>query len=259
MIDYLRQTFKKLKEDILASVIYEVGKYIVVAIGAYFILKLFPKDSSLGDFLSKTISVTVLQGVFIIFFFIVATIVIYFFFNRKRFALIKKDLQTDELTGVPNHRALTLDLSKTIAWAKSEDKPFSLILMDIDDFKKFNSDFSQTVADKVLVKFATLLRLDSRLTDSLYRQHVKGDEFIIITKDTILENAVKAANRKRETIASTGIQIEGYNEPFHLTVCCGVVEFDSRADDIQSILERGFTAMKQAKSKPNKNSTVSLV
>lgn len=259
MISYLKKTYKKLIDDVLAKAIYDIGKYVIAVLITYLILRLFPKNTSVGEFLQKEIVVSILQFGLIILVAVSLTIVIYFLANRKRFALIKRDLYTDELTGIPNNRALSQDLKSIINWAKSENKPLSIILMDIDNFKDFNNRYGLNVADEVLIKFGTLLKSDNRFTDTIYRQHVKGDEFVIITKETILENAAKAANRKRENIASTGIQIPGYSEPFTLTVCCGVVEFNPKADNEETLLERGFNAMKNAKSKPGKNSTVSLI
>lgn len=259
MIDYIKRTYKKITDDILAKAIYDIGKYVFVVLVTYGLLNLIPSNSSVGDVLRMEISFSVLQFGLILFIAVASTIIIDFFLNKKKFALIKHDLQTDELTGIPNHRALSQDLKETIDWAKSENKTFSIILMDIDDFKNLNSTFGLKVADEVLIKFGTLLRADNRLTDTIYRQHVKGDEFIIITKETILENAVKAADRKRENIAKTGIQISGFPTPFSLTVCCGVVEFNPKIDSEETILERGFNAMKQAKAKTGKNFTVSLI
>lgn len=86
--------------------------------------------------------------------------------------------------------------------------------MDIDNFKALNDKFNQTVADIILKKLGINLKSDSRITDSIYRQHEKGDEFIIITKDTNLGDATTAANRKRVTISKTGISVDGYNNPF---------------------------------------------
>lgn len=259
MLDYFKKSFKKLKEDVLAKAIYDIGKYAVVALITYGLLNLLPSGSSVGDFLKRIISLTVLQFGLVLFVAVTTTTIIYFLINRKRFSIIKHDLHTDELTGIPNDRALKQDLNKTIAWAKSENKPFSIILMDIDNFKDLNTKFTQKTADAVLVKFGTLLKSDNRLTDTIYRQHVKGDEFVIITKETILENAVKAADRKRVNISKTGIQISGYTTAFSVTVCCGVVEFNPKMDNDETILERAFTAMKNAKTRTGKNATVSLI
>jgi diguanylate cyclase (GGDEF)-like protein len=255
---YFKNSILKFKSDALAKAIYDVAKYIVVAIITYFVLELVPENTTVGEFLAKKIDLTILQFSLTILVVIFVTIIVYFLLNKKRFELIKLDLQTDELTELPNNRALSEDLPKVISWAKSEMKPFSIILMDIDDFKDFNTKYTQSTADKVLIKFGTLLAADNRITDKIYRQHVKGDEFVIITKDTILENAVKAANRKRENIAKTGIQIPDLGM-FNLTVCCGVAEFNPKTDDQKMLLDRAFDAMKIAKGKANKNSTNSLV
>ncbi|REC56234.1 GGDEF domain-containing protein [Chryseobacterium piscium] len=255
---YLENAIQKFKGDALAKLIYDTIKYLVGAIVTYIFLKLIPENTTFGEFLAKKISLSVLEFILTILVIVFLTIIVYFLFNKKKFKLIKLDLQTDELTGLPNNRALSEDLPNVISWAKSEMKPFSIILMDIDDFKDFNTKYSQSTADKVLVKFGTLLAADNRITDKVYRQHIKGDEFVIITKDTILENAVKAANRKRENIAKTGIQIPE-SGLFNLTVCCGVAEFNPKLDDEKIILDRAFEAMKIAKGNFNKNSTESLV
>ncbi|OUL64192.1 MULTISPECIES: GGDEF domain-containing protein [unclassified Flavobacterium] len=259
MKEYLKKTYKKLKEDVLAKAIYDILKSILIALITYFILDEIPKGTTFGGFLNKELTFNILQILITITFIIISTIFIQFLLNRKRFSTIKKDLHTDELTGIPNHRALGQDLKNTIEWAKAKKMPFSIILMDIDNFKNLNTEFGQLVADNILVKFGTLLKADNRLTDTIYRQHLKGDEFIFITKETILENAVKAANRKRENIAKTGIKIQNISQAFNITVCCGVVEFNSELDTEAIILERAFDAMKNAKNEPNKNATASLI
>ncbi len=124
MFDYLKKSYKKLTDDVLAKAIYDIGKYTVVAFITYGLLNLLPSGSSVGDFLKRTIALTVLQFGLVLFVAVTTTIIIYFLINRKRFAIIKKDLHTDELTGIPNDRALKQDLHKTIEWAKSESKPF---------------------------------------------------------------------------------------------------------------------------------------
>jgi|GEM_PF-1023286 len=259
MIKYLKSSYKKLKDDALAKALYDILKYLTVIILTYLVLKLVPQDTTFGSLLSKNITINTLLFGLIILLVITFTVIVLFLFNKKRFAIIKQDLHTDEMTGIPNHRALSEDLDKTIEWAKSENKTFSIILMDIDDFKNFNTKYDLSIADEVLMKFGTLLKSDNRITDKIYRQHTKGDEFIIITKETILENAVKAADRKRENIAKTSIQISGNHVPVLLSVCCGVVEFNPKTDNQKTILDRAFDAMKSAKSKSGKNATVSYI
>ena len=130
--------------------------------------------------------------------------------------------------------------------------------MDIDNFKDFNSKYGFQVADGIMEKLGTLLKSDSRITDSTFRQHMKGDEFIILTRETNLENAVRAANRKRELIEKTGFQTEN-EQVVYLTVCCGVVEYNPNKDNNDSFLLRAHTAMMSAKSIEGKNQTKSLI
>ncbi len=113
-----------------------------------------------------------------------------------KFVLIKNDLHTDQLTGLPNNRALDRDMSVSISEAKRNNTNLSVILIDIDNFGEINTKKGQLVADKVLVRFAEFLSSDKRITDTVYRQH--GDEFVIIAKNTNLDGALIAANRKRE-------------------------------------------------------------
>ncbi len=130
--------------------------------------------------------------------------------------------------------------------------------MDIDNFGLINTNHGQHLADEILKKFGIFLKSDSRATDSIYRQHLKGDEFIIIARDTILDNALKAAIRKRDLIANTGIQILGYDAQFRLTVCCGIAELNAN-DDLDSLIERAHVAMKQAKTVMGQNNCVTLI
>src|SRR5262245_41761244 len=109
MVNYLKNSYKKFTNDVLAQALYDVGKYAIGLLALFGILKLIPKDFLIGNFLNKEISLTILQLFFVLFVAVSATIIIYFLINRKRFAIIKHDLHTDELTGIPNHRALSQD------------------------------------------------------------------------------------------------------------------------------------------------------
>lgn len=247
-----------MKEEVLGKAIYDVLKYIVVLLLTYFAISFVPFLSSINSFIKSDITVSIQNLLLIVLSVVLVTIVVYFVFNRKKLRIINHDLRTDELTLLNNQRALSADLPKAIEWSKSENKQMSVIIIDIDDFKKFNSDYSQQIADIVLKKFAEFLLSDSRITDTVYRQHVKGDEFVIIAKNTNLNNAIIAANRKRLAIASTGIKIDPSNRVFKITVCCGVAELN-KSDNAESILKRAFSAMLQAKSKQGKNGTASLI
>ena len=258
MKDYLVKSFKKFKDDALSKLLYDLGKLLLGALIPYLLLQYLPNTNSIVAKLNEKSAISYLNLIFIIVFVIVLTALIVTYLTNKRYNLIKKDLNTDELTGIPNNRALTNELKEVVDWAKTSNSLFSVILIDIDDFKNFNTTYGLTVADKILIKLANLLKSDSRITDKLFRQHVKGDEFVIIARNTNLQNAILAANRKKNTIAETDIEIHEHNQVFKLTVCCGVTEYTNN-DTPEAILERGFKAMKNAKGVSGKNSVKSLI
>lgn len=179
----------------------------------------------------------------------------YLLFN-KRFKKTQADSQIDELTGLKNYKALELDIDNLISNWNSNDEPISFILLDIDDFKKFNEDNSYEVADKILTKLGNLLTKDSRITDETYRYFMRGDEFLIIAKKTSISNAQIAAERKRKLIAESTFNIDGKN--FNFTVSCGVTEYN-QGELKSEVLERVNQALQSAKKKPNKNCTEIIV
>lgn len=176
-------------------------------------------------------------------------------FNNK-FKSIQAKSRIDELTGLKNHKALERDLDNLEKGRENKEEPVSIILFDIDDFKKFNDDNSYEVADKILTKLGGLLAKDSRITDETYRYFMRGDEFLIIARQTSLSNAQIAAERKRKLIADSSFEIDGSH--FKLTVSCGVTEFN-KGEIKTDVLDRVSKALQSAKKKQNKNCTEIIV
>jgi diguanylate cyclase (GGDEF)-like protein len=176
-------------------------------------------------------------------------------FNNK-FKSIRAKSRMDELTGLKNHKALESDLDNFEKSRDNKEEPVSIILLDIDDFKKFNDDNSYEIADRILTKLGGLLAKDSRITDETYRYFMRGDEFLIIAKKTSLSNAQMAAERKRKLIADSSFEVCGSN--FKVTVSCGVSEFN-KGESKTDVLDRVGKALQNAKKKENKNCTEILV
>lgn len=138
----------------------------------------------------------------------------------------------------------------------AKQEPVSLILFDIDDFKKFNQDNSYETADRLLAKLGGLFAKDSRITDETYRYFMRGDEFLVIARQTTISNAQIAAERKRKLIEDSSFEIDG--QEFKLTVSCGVTEYNPQESNIK-VLERVNRALQNAKRKPKKNCTEIVV
>ena len=141
---------------------------------------------------------------------------------------LHQDVQTDPLTGLLNRRALDATLER---W-QAESRRFSLIVLDIDHFKRVNDTYGHDVGDQVLQQLAHQMRLNSRTNDIICR--VGGEEFTIVLPDTDAEAARQLAERLRQAVAATEIPPVG-----RITISLGVVEWSSasRATDPRKVAD----------------------
>ncbi len=108
---------------------------------------------------------------------------------------------TDALTGVYNRRYLMDQLSRELERAKRYDHPLSLMLCDVDHFKRINDNFGHQTGDEVLISFAQSLQASLRDTDWVARYG--GEEFVVVLPETSVENAQVVAERCRTELAAT--------------------------------------------------------
>jgi diguanylate cyclase (GGDEF)-like protein len=254
MASYFRKSFDKFRQDALSKLFYDILKWLIPATIIFAASKIIPKKTSIGHLISSPITFT-FYAVFLIGLVIIAVTVVTvtILFNRKYKAL-QKDNFTDELTGLKNHKAFKENLTERL---EASNSTFSIIIIDVDDFKKFNTDFSPNVADGILAKLGELLNNDKRITDETFRQFLRGDEFVVITNETNLNDAYKAAERKRILIEKTSFVIG--DTAHKLTVSCGVTEYKKGKDDFKSITERVNQALVEAKKQTGKNVTKTII
>ena len=127
---------------------------------------------------------------------------------------------TDELTGIYNRRAFQKALDKELRRSKRYGKPLSLIMLDIDGFKKINDKFGHQEGDNVLRSLATNLQRAIREIDFLARYG--GDEFAVILPETKLEEAVVLAERLKKTVKNCSISKGGSHR--NITLSMGVAD-----------------------------------
>jgi GGDEF domain-containing protein len=99
----------------------------------------------------------------------------------RRFHDLREQAFTDELTGVGNRRAFERTLADEIGAARSSRRPLTVMVFDIDDFKRYNDEFGHDVGDEVLKETVSLLRSVIRRGDHVFR--IGGDEFVVIFAD----------------------------------------------------------------------------
>lgn len=147
--------------------------------------------------------------------------------------------QTDTLTGLPNRLKLDAELSAEFARAKRYGRPFSIIIFDIDNFKKINDELGHLMGDKVLQEIARIVPLNLRPGDVLGRWG--GEEFLVLCPETDAQAAYRVADRMR-----SAIQNHSFATHKQHTVSAGIAALSS-ADTIDSLLNRADTSMYQAK------------
>jgi diguanylate cyclase len=148
----------------------------------------------------------------------------------------------DALTGLPNRNAYNERLKMELSRWDRYHSPLSLIIWDIDHFKKINDSYGHKAGDKVLQLIAKQLSDHSRATDFLSR--FGGEEFTMLLPNTDRNSALILANQLRQTIVGTGFNSSGTSVA--ITISCGITQFIEHDTD-ESAFERADQALYQAK------------
>lgn len=140
----------------------------------------------------------------------------------------------DGLTELYNHRYFQDTLRTQIELSKRYGQPFSLIIIDIDFFKKFNDTYGHQAGDAVLKQVAQTLKKNSRTTDFVCRYG--GEEMSIILPNTSAEEALFNAKRINKAVAERDFQIN-MEETSKVTISVGVSTFPEDAETPQDLIE----------------------
>ena len=154
--------------------------------------------------------------------------------------ILQKLVSEDTLTGVKNRRSFDEKVDEILVNFKRYPTPFSMLLLDLDNFKKINDCHGHSIGDQVLVDFATLVKSKIRATDFIYR--FGGEEFVVIAKKSYLEDSGNLADSIRKFIKNSK-QMSKYN----VTVSVGVSEI-LPFDDADSWFRRADQALYESKS-----------
>ncbi|MBC3874247.1 diguanylate cyclase [Undibacterium flavidum] len=149
----------------------------------------------------------------------------------------------DPLTGLHNRRFMDEALMKELARAKRENYSLSLIMLDLDFFKRVNDTYGHAVGDQVLITLSKHLRAHARESDIVCRYG--GEEFLVAMPHMTPEQAFRKIDSLRQIIAQTPVMYGSI--PISITISAGVASFPENGDDIDALLRLADNAMYQSK------------
>ncbi|MEP7017475.1 MAG: EAL domain-containing protein [Actinomycetota bacterium] len=158
-----------------------------------------------------------------------------------RMADLRRQVTTDDLTGLPNRRALHLQAGVRLADPLHHHQ--ALLMMDLNGFKKINDTLGHHIGDQLLIQVGA--RLSGRLRGGDLLVRLGGDEFAVLLQDAVHDQAVDVAGRLCAAL----------NDPFdlddnavHSTVSIGIALFPEDGPDLATLLRKADVAMYKAKA-----------
>ena len=166
--------------------------------------------------------------------------------NSQLYKLTKRLSITDELTGLYNYRYLQQRLEDEIERARRYGRSLSLLMLDADDFKKFNDTHGHIAGDRALAEIGGALRLAVREIDVSCRYG--GEEFAVLLPETDAEGAFVVAEKVRESVAFHSFADSEGERGVHLTVSIGLATYPALAANREELLRQADDALYQAKT-----------
>lgn len=136
---------------------------------------------------------------------------------------------TDALTDVYNRRYLVEQLSKWLKDLKTQQNLFSVVMFDIDHFKRVNDEFGHLIGDKVLISIARIFK--DALLDDDFIARFGGDEFVLC-----LKNKDKTTSKALVDDLITEITTNSHLKPYHIHLSYGIACIDKKETDIDQII-----------------------
>ena len=172
--------------------------------------------------------------------------------NARMLKRLEEQATTDGMTGLLNKRTLIVEGERRIKVAARFGKPLSLLVTDIDHFKKVNDNYGHDVGDVVIKGLGEVLRRIKRDTDLVGR--FGGEEFVIVCEQTDETGARNLAERIRRELEATTFQTE--LGPLHVTCSVGVAPFPVAGHNWETLFKATDEALYASKRKGRNQVTV---
>ena len=158
---------------------------------------------------------------------------------------VSEQAVTDELTGLANNRSFRETLDREAARAERFGHDLSLVLLDLDDFKRVNDTHGHLEGDEVLRMVGKILQSEPRAIDEAARYG--GEEFVVALPETGSEGAVELAERIRARLAAEVVAASDGREPIRVTASFGTATLPGGAADVRHLFEAADEALYEAK------------
>ncbi len=165
----------------------------------------------------------------------------------------KKLSNSDDLTDLANYRCFQHALENETARAERYNRPLSLMMIDIDDFKSCNDTYGHLVGDMVLKQIATLIKKNTRGIDMVARYG--GEEFTVILPETSLEETLVVAERIRESVEKFRFTTDDGKPIKNLSITIGISSFPDRSRGKKELIDDADIALYNGK-KSGKNCVI---
>ncbi|RYY03449.1 MAG: GGDEF domain-containing protein [Gammaproteobacteria bacterium] len=153
---------------------------------------------------------------------------------------LEEKSKTDSLTGAFNREGIEEAIRIDLWEWRSQKKPLSLILIDIDHFKKINDEHGHALGDNVLSTLSNIVKQHIRTNDIFARWG--GEEFVLVCIDTKIEQASLIAEKTREIIANFS-----FTDNIHVTASFGVATLDAN-ETLEQLFNNADKALYEAKN-----------
>ena len=158
---------------------------------------------------------------------------------RERNEELERLSASDSLTGLSNRRVLTQRLSEELLRSQRQNHSFTVVMLDVDHFKKYNDAHGHPAGDEVLKRVANILRTSTRAGDCTARYG--GEEFAVLLSGKGAEEALQLAERIRERVAEEEFPAG------RITISAGIAEFPHHGHTAEAVISSADEALYEAK------------
>src|SRR5215204_3444372 len=158
---------------------------------------------------------------------------------RERNDELERLSASDSLTGLSNRRVLTQRLSEELLRSQRQNHTFSVLMLDVDHFKKYNDAYGHPAGDEVLKRVANILRTSTRAGDCTARYG--GEEFAVLLSGKEGDAAVQLAERIRQRVEAEEFPVG------KITISAGIAEFPHHGHTAEAVISSADEALYEAK------------